>query len=85
MSKVGRKGQVVIDRAIRRQLQIGPGWEAIQRLVDDRVEITFLPPAPTGSLRGRLAPFVAGPGAGERDFADIREQAWHEALAEDQT
>jgi bifunctional DNA-binding transcriptional regulator/antitoxin component of YhaV-PrlF toxin-antitoxin module len=83
MGKVGRQGQVVIDHAIRRQLEIGPGWETIQRIVDGRVEITFLPPPTTGSLRGRLAPFIAGPGAGDRDFSEIREQAWREALAED--
>jgi hypothetical protein len=76
MNKVGSKGQVVINRAIRRQLAIEPGWETIQRIVDGRVEITFLPPAPTGSLRGRLAPYVAGDR--DRDFAEVREQAWRE-------
>jgi hypothetical protein len=83
MSKVGSKGQVVINRAIRRQLAIEPGWETIQRIVDGRIEITFLPPAPTGTLRGRLAPYVAGPGAGDRDFTEVRAQAWREAGAEE--
>jgi bifunctional DNA-binding transcriptional regulator/antitoxin component of YhaV-PrlF toxin-antitoxin module len=84
MSRVGRKGQVVINRAIRRQLTIEPGWETIQRIVDGRVEITFLPPAPTGSMQGRLASYITGPGAGDHDFADIREQAWRETSIEDQ-
>ncbi len=52
---VGQKGQVVIAKEIRDRLGIGPGWRAIQRIVGDRVELTFVPPRHTRSLRGALA------------------------------
>ena len=41
---VGFKGQVVIAKEIRDQLRIEPGWLALQRLVNDHVEVYFLPP-----------------------------------------
>lgn len=40
---VGPKGQVVIAKEIRERLGIRPGWRVIQRLVDDHVELYFLP------------------------------------------
>lgn len=51
---VGPKGQVVIAKEIRDQLGIGPGWRAVQRVVGTRVELSFLPPRHTRSLRGAL-------------------------------
>ena len=55
-NKVGEKGQVVIDKAIRDRLGIGPGWLAIQRIVDNHVEIYFVTPEHNRSLAGSLAP-----------------------------
>ena len=49
-NKVGTKGQVVIDKQIRDRLGIGPGWMALQRLVDDHVEIYFIEPEHNRSL-----------------------------------
>ncbi len=57
-NKVGEKGQVVIDKAIRDRLGIGPGWLAIQRIVDDHVEIYFVTPEHNRSLAGSLAPYT---------------------------
>ena len=37
--KVGPKGQVVIPRAMRKALKIGPGSKVIVSMVDDRVVI----------------------------------------------
>lgn len=76
---VGPKGQVVIAKEIRDQLGIGPGWRAVQRLVGDRVELSFLPPRHTRSLRGALASRI------ERRAAGAAEEtaAWErEARAE---
>ena len=37
--KVGGKGEVVIRKELRDQLGIEPGWIALQRLVNNRIEI----------------------------------------------
>ncbi|HET9765633.1 MAG TPA: AbrB/MazE/SpoVT family DNA-binding domain-containing protein [Thermoanaerobaculia bacterium] len=52
--RVGSKGQVVIDKRIRDELGVEPGSLAIQQRVGDHVEIAFLPPEHTRSLRGIL-------------------------------
>lgn len=58
-TKVGPKGQVVIERAIRETLGVVPGSIALQRIVGERVEIQFLPPEHAESLLGILAPYVS--------------------------
>jgi len=72
---VGPKGQVVIDSAIRRKLGIEPGWIATQRIVGDRVELTFTPPRHNKSARGMLQ-HHAKPVSAESDWNEIRRQAW---------
>ena len=77
---VGTKGQVVIDKAIRDRLGIGPGWLALQRLVDDHVEIYFLPSEHNRSLAGCLKEHLK-PGVVEGlSWQEIRELAWFEAV-----
>ena len=76
-NKVGTKGQVVIDKAIRDQLGIKPGALAIQTVVDDHVEIFFLQEHDR-SLFGALKPYIK-PGVGipgDADWGEIREMAW---------
>ena len=75
-NKVGEKGQVVIDKAIRDRLGIGPGWLAIQRIVDNHVEIYFVTPEHNRSLAGSLAPYTnvhipLGP-----EWNKAKEKAW---------
>lgn len=60
-SKVGSKGQVVIEKAIRDALAIAPGSIAVQRQVGDHVEMWFLPPEHDASLMGILAEHVTRP------------------------
>ena len=82
MNKVGTKGQVVIEKEIRDRLGIGPGWIALQRLVDNHVEIQFVGPEHNRSLMGSLkkyAKFAIDPDA---DWNQIREYAWSEAVKE---
>jgi hypothetical protein len=73
---------VVIEQNIREQLGVGPGWVALQRLVGNRVELTFVPPEHKHSLRGSLAKHtkirVGRGGAWDR----AREAAWAAAAEE---
>src|SRR5437868_3281532 len=55
---VGPKGQVVIEKEIRDRLGVKPGWKAMQRIVDDHVELHFIPPPHNRSLAGCLKPFI---------------------------
>ena len=71
-NRVGTKGQVVIEKEIRDELGVKPGWLAIQQVVDGHVEIHFFPPEHNESLFGFLAPYT-----------DVRipdEDALHEAI-----
>ena len=82
-TKVGPKGQVVIEKEIRDKLGIGPGWLAIQREGDGRVEITFIPPSHNRSLKGILAPYIKGSIAPTPEaWAEAREQAWEARVKE---
>jgi bifunctional DNA-binding transcriptional regulator/antitoxin component of YhaV-PrlF toxin-antitoxin module len=76
-SKVGRKGQVVIDHKIRAALGVRPGAIAVQRLVGDHVEIRFLPAPHACSLKGALAPFIRRRPQGDPDDT---EAAWAAAV-----
>lgn len=79
---VGGKGQVVIAKEIRDHLGIEPGWIALQRLVNDHVEVYFLPPEHRNSLKGSLAKHInvrLGPG---REWDNAREFAWVKAAEE---
>ena len=78
-SVVGTKGQVVIDKAIRDQLGISPGWRAYQTLEEGHVKIYFRPPSHSRSLLGTLREHMT-PEAAERltrmSWADIEEEGW---------
>ena len=54
-NRVGPKGQVVISKPTRDQLGIEPGFEAVERVVGDHVELYFVPPVHERSLKGLLA------------------------------
>jgi hypothetical protein len=73
---------LVITKEIRDRLGVKPGWVALQRLVDDHVEIFFLPPEHRRSLKGSLAKYLevrVGPG---EEWDKAREAAWLQAAAE---
>jgi AbrB family looped-hinge helix DNA binding protein len=82
-TRVGAKGQVVIEKEIRDRLGVAPGWRAVQRLVDNHVEIHFFPPVRlhNRSLRGVLRPYSNVTVPPEAWHA-ARERAWEEAARE---
>ena len=80
--KVGRKGEVVIRKELRDQLGIEPGWIALQRLVDNRVEIQFIPPEHNESLKGSLAGYVKKSIASGKEWDEAREVAWKQRAEE---
>src|SRR5262245_54475018 len=55
---IGPKGQIVIKKEIRDRLGVGPGWKAMQRIVDDHVELHFIPPVHNRSLAGILKLYI---------------------------
>lgn len=82
VSIVGSKGQIVITKKIREQLGIVPGCRVSQRLVDDHVEIYFMGPEHTRSLKGALRQYIDTSLESKGDWADVRERAWAEAAME---
>jgi AbrB family looped-hinge helix DNA binding protein len=80
--KVGTKGQVVIEKEIRDALGIEPGWTALQMLVDDHVEIRFIPPTHSRSLLGMLAPYTNVRIPDESALHEATEAAWGEHAQE---
>ena len=73
---VGPKGQVVISKEIRDRLGVEPGWIALQRLVDDHVEVYLLPPEHRESLKGSLAKHVKVRVRPGKEWDRVRESAW---------
>jgi hypothetical protein len=67
----------VISKATRELLGIEPGFEALERVVGNRVELVFVPPPHRRSLKGSL-----GAAARRRPSGDLRQQrerAWSRA------
>ena len=74
-SRVGERGQVTIEKAIREQLGVYAGDQAVQRVEDGRVVIEFVPAPHRRSLLGSLADRVTHTPPDE-DWPSIREAAW---------
>jgi AbrB family looped-hinge helix DNA binding protein len=53
-SRVGERGQVTIEKAIREELGVYAGDQAIQRVEDGRVVLEFVPGPHRRSLSGAL-------------------------------
>jgi bifunctional DNA-binding transcriptional regulator/antitoxin component of YhaV-PrlF toxin-antitoxin module len=77
-NRVGTKGQVVISKPTRERLGVQPGWEALERVVDDHVEIRFIPPPHDRSLKGSLATAIRRRPRGS--FSEARREAWSRAV-----
>jgi bifunctional DNA-binding transcriptional regulator/antitoxin component of YhaV-PrlF toxin-antitoxin module len=53
-SQVSTRGQITIDRDVREALSIKPGMIAVQSVVDDHLEVYFVPAPHRESLFGVL-------------------------------
>jgi bifunctional DNA-binding transcriptional regulator/antitoxin component of YhaV-PrlF toxin-antitoxin module len=79
---VGTKGQVTIEKELREQLGVEPGWRAIQRLEGDKVTIEFRPPKHSRSLAGILAGKATRVFPTSEDLEQAIEEAWAGAATE---
>lgn len=81
-SVVGSRGQITLEKELRDELGIQPGWRVVQRRVDDRVELHFYPPRHRRSLLGVLAD-PSGPSfPDEESLHEATERAWELELRE---
>ena len=74
-SKVGERGQVTIEKAIREELGVYAGDQAVQHVEDGRVVIEFVPAPHRRSLAGSLREKVERRPADET-WQALRRAAW---------
>ena len=74
-SRVGERGQITIEKAIREELAIYAGDEAVQRVEDGRIIIEVIPGRHRRSLAGSLESKVRRRPADE-SWDALREAAW---------
>ncbi len=55
-SRVSSRGQITIDREARHALAVKPGMTAVQVVVDDHLEVCFIPAPHRRSSFGSLPP-----------------------------
>ena len=77
-TRVGERGQVTIEKAIREELGIYAGDEAVQRIEDGRIVIEVVPGRHRRSLAGSLKPKVTRRPADE-SWESLRGAAWETA------
>jgi AbrB family looped-hinge helix DNA binding protein len=74
-SRVGDRGQITIEKAIRDQLAIYAGDEAVQRVEDGRIVIEIVPGRHRRSLAGSLRAQV-GRMPSDETWETLRDAAW---------
>lgn len=74
-SRVGERGQITIEKAIREELAIYAGDEAVQRVEDGRIVIEVIPGRHRRSMAGSLREKVGRTPADE-SWEALRQAAW---------
>lgn len=74
-SEVDANYHVTIDPEVRERLGVKPGSDAVQTIVDNRLEIVFLPPEQEDSLAGSLAKYADGKPQ-ITDWQTMKREAW---------
>jgi AbrB family looped-hinge helix DNA binding protein len=77
-SRVGERGQITIEKAIREELAIYAGDETIQRVEDGRIVIDVVPGRHRRSLAGSLRDKV-GRTPDDESWEVLRDAAWRTA------
>ncbi len=75
VSRVGERGQITLEKAIREELGIYAGDETVQRIEDGRIVIDVIPGRHRRSLAGVLADKVRRVPADE-SWDSLRQAAW---------
>ncbi len=78
VSRVGERGQITIEKAIREELGIHAGDETVQRVEDGRIVIEVVPGRHQQSLAGSLKNKVGRKPADE-SWEALRRAAWETA------
>lgn len=73
-SRVGERGQITVEKAIREELAVYAGDEAVQWVEDGHLVVAFVPGPHRRSLAGRLAGNVTRRPA-TQDWVSIRDAA----------
>ncbi len=74
-SRVGERGQITIEKAIREELAIYAGDETIQRVEGGRIIIEIVPGRHRRSLAGSLRDKV-GRKPANKSWESLRDAAW---------
>ena len=74
-SRVGERGQITIEKAIREELSIYAGDETIQRVEGGRIVIDVVPGRHRRSLAGALRGKIGRTPENE-DWESLRDAAW---------
>jgi AbrB family looped-hinge helix DNA binding protein len=74
-SRVGERGQITIEKAIREELAIYAGDETVQRVEDGRIVIEVVPGRHRRSLAGSLRDKV-GRKPSDESWSTLRSSAW---------
>ncbi|MEX2184172.1 MAG: AbrB family transcriptional regulator [Chloroflexota bacterium] len=74
-SRVGERGQITIEKAIREELAIHAGDETVQRVQDGRIVIEVVPGRHRRSLAGSLRDKV-GRTPEDESWDALRRSAW---------
>lgn len=74
-SRVGERGQITIEKAIREELAIYSGDETVQRIEDGRIVIEVIPGRHRRSLAGALKS-KRGRTPPDETWSALRDVAW---------
>ena len=84
MAKVGQDGRMVIEKEVREQLGVQPGWTAVQKVVDGHLEVFFEPPQNgESSLFGVFHEYTKNvAGMTWEEVQEAESRAWEDSVLE---